>query len=112
MAKKLFKNYNFSFDKNEAKLINTFCGQAIKQMMTDDRFAADIRAFESIREKISADPTEVKLTKDEKTRLTRQLKENTDFLKQKMDKAWFIKKWIYRSMYNQYKSLLSAHFED
>ena len=30
--KKLFTNYNFEFNKNEKKLISSFCKQALKQM--------------------------------------------------------------------------------
>ena len=112
MAKKLFKNYNYEFDKNEAKIIITFCNQAIKQMMHDERFQKDVNAFQSVIDKVTADPLSVKLTKDEKVRLTRQLEENVKFLKDKMDKTWFIPRWFYKSMYNQYITLLNEHFRD
>ena len=112
MAKKLFKNYTFDFDSNEVKIITTFCKQAINQMATDDRFAKDISAFESISEKVNSNPTEVKLTKDEKVRLTRQMEENVKFISDKMKNAWFIKKWFYKSMLTQYQNLLNTHFRD
>ena len=112
MAKKLFKNYNYEFDKNEAKIVTTFCNQAIKQMMTDDKFTKDVNAFQSIIDKVNADSLNVKLTKDEKIRLTRQLEENLKFLKKKVDKSWFIPRWFYKSLYKQYISLLDQHFRD
>ncbi|MBN1299798.1 MAG: hypothetical protein JW995_01155 [Melioribacteraceae bacterium] len=112
MAKKLFKNYTFNFDKNESKIITTFCNQAIKQMGMDDKFAKDISAYQSIINKINSDPSEVKLTKDEKIRITRQLQENVKFIGSKMNKSWFLMKWFYRSMYNQYIALLDNHFRD
>ena len=68
MAKKLFKNYDFSFDKNEAKILTSFCKQAASQMMGDQRFSGDVKAFNSIMEKINSDPQNVKMSKDEKTR--------------------------------------------
>ena len=110
--KKLFKNYSYQFDKNEAKLISSFCKQAINQMGTDKNFFGDVKAFTSIQEKISQDPSDVKLTKDEKVRLVRQLKENVKFIKTTMDKSWFVKKWFYKSMFNQYSNLINNHFED
>ena len=38
MAKKLFKSYTYTFNKNEKKIIATFCKQALKQMSADDKF--------------------------------------------------------------------------
>lgn len=112
MAKSLFKKYDYEFDKNEAKIITTFCKQASRQMMSDERFAADVRAFQSIVDKINNDPLNVKLTKDEKVRFVRQLKENIKYINQQMSNSWFIKRWLMRSMYNQYNSLLSTHFSN
>ena len=80
-------------------------------MGTDKNFHGDVKAFNSIMEKVSQDPSEVKLTKDEKTRLVRQLKENVKFIKKTMDNSWIIKKWFYRTMYNQYNNLLNTHFD-
>lgn len=110
MAKSLFKNYEFDFDKNEAKIITTFCKQAVKQMSTDTRFNKDIQAFNSIVYKVSTDPANVKLTKDEKTRLVNQISENVKHIEKQLNKSWFIKRWMYRSMHNQYISLLNKHF--
>lgn len=112
MKRKLFKNYSFAFDKNEAKLIKTFCKQAMNQMTGDDRYIPDVKAFNSIISKLDADHSSVKLTKDEKTRLVLQIKNNANHIKKTMDKSWFIKKWLYRSMYNQYQTLLTQHFNE
>ncbi len=112
MKKKLFKNYAYEFDKNELKIISNFCKQAINQMQTDERFYQDVKAFSSIQDKINEGNEVLKLTKDESIRLTRQLKENTKQLKIKLDKSNFIMRWLYRSMYNQYNSLLINHFEN
>lgn len=110
--KKLFKNYIYSFDKNEIKLISNFCKQAINQMQTDSRFAADVRAFNSILDKLHSGEEEVKFTKDEKTRLTMQLKENVKHIEKSMKNAWFLKKWLYKSLRTQYTSLLDNHFSN
>lgn len=110
--KKLFKNYDFNFDKNDAKLITTFCKQAIKQMSSDERFIPDIKAYQSIISKIENDATSVKLTKDEKFRLVRQIEENVKVYKKEISKAWFLKRWMYKSMLNQYNLLLTKYFND
>ena len=112
--KKLFKNYTYEFDQNERKLISNFSKQIASQMeaQADDRFAKDIKVFGSIREKVNGDSESVKLTKEEATRLKLHLKENAKNLEEKMSKSWFIKKWFYKMMYNQYNSLLITHFSD
>lgn len=109
--KKLFKNYTYSFDKNEIKLISNFCKQAVSQMQSDSRFANDVRAFNSILDKVNSGEEEIKFTKDEKTRLVMQLKENVKHIEKTMKNAWFIKKWLYKSLLNQYRGILSTHFE-
>ncbi|MCW8814042.1 MAG: hypothetical protein OQK65_10985, partial [Chlorobium sp.] len=73
--KKLFTNYNFEFDKNERKLISTFCKQALKQLGNDNEHFGEIKAFNSIIEKINTGAETVKLTKDEKIRLANNLKQ-------------------------------------
>lgn len=110
--KKLFANYNFEFDKNEKKLLINFCKQAIKQMAGDNKFFAEEKAFNSIINKLNQNEETIKLTKDEKIRLTHQLKQNSDFMKKEMKKSWFIKKWLYKSLYKQYDNLLEKHFKD
>ncbi len=112
MKKKLFQNYTFEFDKNEKKVLISFCNQAIKQMQGDERFFKDIKAFDSIIKKLESDKNPVKLTKDEKTKLVFQLKENVKYFRKEMDKSWFIKKWLMKNMYNQYTNLLTKHFEN
>jgi len=110
--KKLFTNYNFEFDKNEKKLLINFSKQVLKQVSGDSKFFAEEKAFNSIVEKLSQNEDAIKLTKDEKTRLTNQLKQNSDFMKKGMKKSWFLKKWLYKSLYNQYDNLLEKHFKD
>lgn len=112
MKKKLFKNYSYEFDKNEAKVLTSFCKQAVNQMSGDDNFYKDVSAFQSISNKLNEDYADVKLTKDERTRLVRQLSENAKHLKKKLDNSWFIPKWFYKSMYNQYNNIILKHFSD
>ena len=110
--KKLFANHNFEFDKNEKKLLTNFSKQALKQMSGDSKFFAEEKAFNSIIEKLNQGNDVVKFTKDEKTRLTHQLKQNSEFMKKEMKKSWFIKKWLYKSIYKQYDNLIEKHFKD
>ena len=110
--KKLFANYNFEFDKNEKKLLINFSKQALKQMSGDSKFFSEEKAFNSIIEKLNSGNEIVKLTKDEKIRLTHQLKQNSDFMKKAMKKSWFFKKWLYKSLNKQYDNLLEKHFKD
>ena len=109
--KKLFTNYNFDFDKNEKKLLLNFSKQVLKQVSGDSKFFAEEKAFNSIVNKLNDNEETVKFTKDEKIRLTNQLKQNTEFMKKQMDKSWFIKKWLMKSLYNQYSSLYQNHFK-
>jgi hypothetical protein len=111
MAKPLFKNYSYEFDKNEKKILLNFCKQALKQITGDPKFSMELRTFNSLLEKLNADGV-VKLTKDEKTKLVLQLKENLKHLQANMKKGWFIKRWLYKSMYTQYNNLYLKHFED
>jgi len=108
--KKLFQNYKYEFSKNEKKLLNSFCKQTLKQMEGDNQYFAEAKAFNSILNKINSDENLVKLTKDEKTRLTFQMKQNVEHIDKQMNNSWFIKKWIMKSLYNQYNSLLESHF--
>lgn len=110
--KKLFTNYNFEFDKNERRLLINYCKQAIKQIAGDKRLYAEERAFNSIIDKLNSGLNPVKLTRDEKTRLTHQLEENIKFIKKEIEKAWFLKKWLYKSMLTQYNNVLEKHFRD
>ncbi len=110
--KKLFANYNFDFDKNEKKLLINFCKQALKQVSGDNKFFAEEKAFNSVIEKLKQDNETVKFTKDEKIRLTHQLTQNSEFMKKEMKKSWFLKKWLYKSLYKQYDGLLERHFKD
>jgi len=109
--KRLFTNYNFEFNKNERKLISSFCKQALKQIGTDSKHFAETKVFNSIVEKLKTDSDLIKFTKDEKTRLSNNLKENMDYIKKQTDKSWFIKKWLMKSLYKQYSSLYENHFK-
>ena len=109
--KKLFQNYKYEFTKNEKKLLSSFCKQSLKQMEGDNQYFAETKAFNSILTKINSGDETIKLTKDEKTRLTFQMKQNVDHIKKQMNNSWFIKKWMLSSLYNQYNSLLNTHFK-
>lgn len=109
--KKLFTNYNFEFNKNEKKLISSFCKQALKQMGSDNQYFGEVKAFNSILEKLNENAEIVKLTKDEKIRLTNNIKKNIDYLKKQMDKSWFLKKWMMKSLHNQYADIYENHFK-
>ncbi|PKL83274.1 MAG: hypothetical protein CVV24_05710 [Ignavibacteriae bacterium HGW-Ignavibacteriae-3] len=112
MAKSLFKNYTFQLDKNERKILTTFCNTMIKQMSTDDRFGSDMKSFNSIVDKLNSGEDEVKFTKDEKTKLVFRLKENVTHMKNKASKGFFLIRWFYKSAYSQYDNLLQNHFTD
>ena len=109
--KKLFTNYNLELEKNEKKLLSTFIKQNLKQTQGDDRFFAENKAFTSVLEKLNGGSESVKLTKDERTRIKFQLDQNVKHLKKEMSKGWFFKKWLYRSMLNQYENILEKHFK-
>jgi hypothetical protein len=110
--KKLFTNYNFEFNSNEKKLLTTFCKQTLKQIEGDNKFFTENKVFSSILNKLTGNNDTIKLTKEERTRLVHQLKQNTEFLEKQIKKSWFIKRWIYKSLYNQYESLLENHFSN
>jgi len=109
--KQLFKNYNFEFDKNETKILKTFCKQVLKQIESDNRFFSEVKSFGSILDKLENDESPIKLTKDESTRLKNQLKQNLEFLKKELKKSWFLKKMLYRSMVTQYSNILTKYFQ-
>jgi hypothetical protein len=109
--KKLFTNYNFEFSRNEKKLISSFCKQALKQMTNENQYFGEVKAFNSILEKLNGDSETIKLTKDEKIRLTNNIKQNVEYLKKEMGKSWFFKKWLMRSLYNQYTDIYEKHFK-
>ncbi len=110
--KKLFTNYNFEFNKNEKKLLTTFCNQTLKQVQGDNRYYAEERAFNSIVNKLNNNSETIKLTKEERNKLLNQLQNNTKYLKEKTEKSWFLKKWLYRSMLTQYEDIINNHFKN
>ncbi|PID62686.1 MAG: hypothetical protein CR986_00855 [Ignavibacteriae bacterium] len=77
-------------------------------METDDRLTREVKTFQSIIDKLNESSDKVKLTKEEKTKLVFQLNENVKHLQKKTDNAWFLTKWFYKNMLNQYKSLLTT----
>jgi hypothetical protein len=110
--KKLFTNYNFEFDKNEKKLLISFSRQVVKQMEGQEKFFSEVRAFNSVIDKLQDNSADtIKLTKDERTRLVNQLEENVKYLNKKISSGWFFTKWIYKSLFNNYKNLLEKHFK-
>lgn len=109
--KKLFTNYNFEFEKNEKKLLISFCRQALKQMGNDNKYFAEVKAFTSILEKLNSSQDAVKLTKDEKVRLTEQIKQNMDYIGRQVNKSWILKRWLMKSLHKQYISLYENHFK-
>ncbi|MCL5030373.1 MAG: hypothetical protein M1480_15285 [Bacteroidetes bacterium] len=110
--KKLFTNYNFEFNKNERKILKTFCNQNLKQIQGDNKYFSEIKIFNSLIDKLNSDADTIKLTKDERTRLKYQLEENVKHLKKEMQKSWFLKKWLYKSMLTQYENIVENHFSD
>ena len=108
--KKFFQNYNYDFTKNEKKLLSSFCKQSLKQMEGERQYFAETKAFNSILNKLETDNETIKFTKDEKTRLTFQLKQNVDYIKKQMNKSWFIKKWMMKSLHKQYSGILDTQF--
>ena len=107
MKKKLFQNYQYEFDKNDKKVLASFSKQALKQMEGDDRYIREERLFNSIIQKLNSPDNQVKFTKEEKTKLTFQLSENIKYLQKKVDSSWFLTKWFYKNMLNQYNNILS-----
>ena len=110
--KKLFTNYNFEFNKSEKKILKTFCNQNLKQIQGDNKYFNEIKIFNSLIDKLNSDSETVKLTKEERTRLKYQLEENVKYLKKEMQKSWFLKKWLYKSMLIQYENIVDKHFKD
>lgn len=80
-------------------------------MSSDDKYFAEVKAFNSILEKLNANADSVKLTKDEKIRLTNNIKQNMDYIRKQMDKSWFLKKWLMKSLYKQYADIYENHFK-
>jgi len=112
MAKPLFKNYTYEFDKNDKKFLLSFCKTILKQISSDEKFYADVRSFNSIVDKMNSSENEIKFTKEEKTKLVFRLKENIDHLENQIKKSGFLKRWLYKSAYKQYKILLDKYFND
>lgn len=110
--KNLFKKYDYEFTKNERKILTTFCKQSLKQFENDNRFFNESRIYNSILSKLTGPDDIIKLTKDEKTKLTFSLEQNIKHLQKEIKNAWFIKKWLYKSLLNQYTSILNDNFKD
>ena len=80
-------------------------------MGSDDQYFGEVRAFNSILEKLNCNEDSIKLTKDEKIRLTNNIKQNIDYLQKQMDKSWFLKKWLMKSLLKQYSDIYENHFK-
>jgi hypothetical protein len=79
-------------------------------MEGNNQFFAELKAFNSILDKLSSGEESIKFTKDEKTKLTFQLKQNIKYIEKEIENSWFLKKWMMRSLLKQYDSLLETHF--
>lgn len=112
MTKPLFKNYNYQFDKNEKKVLVTFCRSLLKQITSDEKFYGEIRSFNSIIDKLNEPTDEVKFTKEEKTKLVFNLNSNISELKKRAGTGFFLTRWFYKSVYNQYNNILQKHFSN
>jgi len=110
--KKGFRNYNFEFDKGERKIISAFSKQVLKQVAGHNEHFRTERAFTSLAEKMNADEDIVKLTKEEFINISEQLKSNLRFYQEQIKKAWFLKRWMYKSMISQYSAIYEKHFKD
>ncbi|MFI5237728.1 MAG: hypothetical protein ACHQLA_07320 [Ignavibacteriales bacterium] len=110
--KKLFTNYSYKFEKNEKKLLTTFCKQALKQMSSENKYFAEVKAFTSILEKLNSNEESIKLTKDEKIRLSEHIKQNMNYIGRQADRSFILKKWLMKSLHKQYVSLYENHFKD
>lgn len=106
MKRKLFQKYEYEFDKNERKILSSFSKQVIKQMESDDKFARELRVFHSVQGKLEESQEKIKFTKEEKTKLSLQLSENVKYLEKKVEKSWWLMKWFYKNMLNQYQGIL------
>lgn len=110
--KKLFTNYNFSFNKNERKLASAFCKQILKQTEGNKEYFGEQKAFSSILEKLNSGADTIKLTKDELTRFRYNFELNISHLKKSSQKGFFIKKWIYKSLLTQYNFFYESYLKD
>ena len=81
-------------------------------MQGQDQSFTDINSFNSIINKLNSSDEVVKLTKDESRRLTMQLKENVKHIEKQITKSWIIKRWLLKTIYKQYNSILERHFSD
>lgn len=113
MAKKsLFKNYVFEFDKNEIKILSNFCKQVVSQMQGSEKNSAYINIFNSILDKLHGNDEKVKFTKQERTMLESQMRENIKYLNEKINNSWILKKWLFKSIRTQYQLIIDKHFND
>lgn len=107
-----FRNYNFTFDKNEKRILETFCKQIIKQTEGNQKLYVIEKAFSSVLEKLRSGEEEIKLTKEEYLRIQENMRENIRGTKERAKKAMFFMRWIYNSMLKQYELIYNTHFKD
>lgn len=110
--KKLFQNYNFEFNSSEKKILTTFLKQVLKQLGDNKDYYPYINAFKSVLEKLNSGEESIRLTKDEKSKVKDQLESSLKLYKKEIQKSWFLKRWLYRSMITQYEAILENHFKN
>ncbi|MDP4115427.1 MAG: hypothetical protein Q8903_04795 [Bacteroidota bacterium] len=110
--KKLFQNYNFEFNSSEKKILGTFLKQVLKQLGDNKDYYPYTTAYKSVLEKINSGDETIRLTKDEKGKVKEQLENSLKLYKKEIKKAWFFKRWLYRSMITQYEALVENHFKN
>ncbi len=110
--KKGFRNYNYEFDKSERKMIAAFCKQVLKQVSGNNDYFRTEKAFSSLLDKINGPEDTVKLTKEEFINVSEHLKSNMRFYQEQIKKAWFFKRWMYKSMLTQYSAIYEKHFKE
>ncbi|MCF8260870.1 MAG: hypothetical protein K9J12_08850 [Melioribacteraceae bacterium] len=84
----------------------------INQFNSQEGAQGQNKNLQSLKAKLESGEDVIKLTKAEKIILVNQLKENVKHLAAQMEKAWFLKKWMYKSLHSQYKSIIQNHFSD
>lgn len=110
--KKGFRNYNLELDKNERRIISSFCKQTLRQISGNSKFAPIERLFEGINEKVTSGEDVIKFTKEEYVRLEESLRETIRQITKSLDKSWFLKRWISKMAMSQYQSILDKYFKE
>ncbi len=110
--KQLFKNYSYEFDKNEKKILSTFCKQILKQVAGNKQYFREEKVFTSILEKFESGEASVKFTKEEYFAFKNQFGNNLKHLKKELPKTGFFRKIFIKPLIKQYEILNNKYFED